>query len=218
MSQPLYFPDPYLMDDDTDIIAISHEIHTELLMDAYRNGIYPWPNGEDEEFIPWFCPSMRGILDFKDYRLPKSFSKWMRNQSQGLHIYFQRDFDQILHHCAHIPRKDQEESWITSQMIKAYGELFDQGHILCCGVFKEEKLVAGLYGVYIDHIFSGESMFTYIPNGSKLALYHLIEFLKTQNIHQIDTQMVTDVIKQFGGKEIPRRDFLQQLKQAKENR
>lgn len=206
-----YFPDPALMKNDTDIIALSQYLHADLLMDAYIHGIYPWPS-EDEDYIPWFCPAMRGVLDFEDYRMPKSFQRWIRNQSKDLEVYFQKDFDHILHHCAHIQRKDQEESWITPKMILAYEELFNQGHILCCGIYKENQLVAGLYGVDMNHVFSGESMFTTITNGSKFALYHLVEFLKTQNRSWMDTQMVTPMIEQFGGKEIPRHEFLLRLK------
>ncbi len=207
-----YFP-PIEKADAQGLVAISEGYSLELLLEAYRHGIFPWPYAKDAP-IGWFCPPQRGVLFFDELHLPRSYLRWQKHAQQSLDVTFNQCFTQVMEHCAKVPRKNQHDTWITPAMISAYEELFDQGYGLSCEIWDKNKLVAGLYGVLIDGIFSGESMFTSIDNGSKFALVQTVRYLKAQGLTFMDTQMITPVIAAFGGREISRQKYLHYVHQA----
>ncbi len=205
-----YFP-PLEEADEDGLIAISEDYSIPLLLDAYMHGIFPWPYDDDAP-IGWFSPDPRGVLFFDELHLPRSYQKWEKRIAPSLKVTFNQSFTQVMEQCAKAPRKGQNATWITSKIIDAYSALFAQGYAYSCEIWQNEQLVAGLYGVHIHNILSGESMFTHIDNGSKYALVRTIEHFKKHNIQLMDTQMTTDIVARFGGREIPRHEYLKTLK------
>lgn len=190
------------------LLAIGGELGPSSLIEAYKRGIFPWPFTESDP-IAWFSPDPRGVLDWKSLHLPRSLKRFLKKCD--LTLKYNEDFDSIIVKCAEIPRKNQSSTWITSSMLEAYRELFKRGLAYCIGSYWEENLVGGIYGVCIEGIVSGESMFYERPNAGKVCLISLMEKLHLAGIDWLDTQMVTPVVQSLGGREISRREFLERL-------
>lgn len=194
---------------DDGLIAIGGDItNEELLIHAYRRGIFPWPIKENYP-ITWFAPKKRGVLLFKDVHISKSLKKFKKKCN--FKIVFNKNFDEVIERCATIPRKGTFGSWITKDMMKAYHALNDLGLSYSVEVYQDTLLVGGLYGVCIGNYVSGESMFHTVTNASKVALLFLIDHLKKHQIEWLDIQMVSPTLKSFGGKELPRDSFIKLL-------
>ena len=192
------------------LLAVGGDLDITTLTEAYLNGIFPWP--VSEEFpLTWFAPNPRGILEFRDYKKTKSFQKFL-NKTE-FHCKFNQDFSDIINSCANVKRKHEAGTWINEDIIKGYIKLFESGLAYCVGTYNKDKLVGGLYGVCIGEIISGESMFHYEDNASKFALNVLVEKLESIGLKWIDTQMVTPLLKSFGGKNISRKVFMKKLEQ-----
>ena len=203
----IVFPPVHQADLDG-LLAIGGDLSVETLKTAYKSGIFPWPARPDYPMI-WFAPNPRGILDFKDLKVNKTFKKFLKKTTYR--ISFNQDFEKIILECAKTFRKNEVGTWIHTSIIDSYTELFNKQLAYCVGTYEDDKLVGGLYGVCIGEIISGESMFHKKPNASKFALYNLVKRLEKNGINFIDTQMVTDVIASFGGKSISRTEFMQRL-------
>lgn len=207
MKRKIVFP-PVDSASEDGIVAVGGDLETDTLQVAYRSGIFPWP--VSVEFpVAWFSPDPRGVLFFSELHLSKSFQKFLRQHT--LQVTFNQAFPAVIRQCARAPRKDQHGTWITPDIIKGYENLFLQGLAYSVEVWQHEVLVAGMYGVSMGEFYSGESMFTKIDNASKLALYSLLIQLQKKNIKWLDTQMVTPVVEQFGGRYLPRPIFLHLL-------
>ncbi len=204
------FPDPGKPTLDG-IVAMGEEWKVETLLEAYSFGIFPWPHAE----MPclWFCPDKRGVIDFKELRVNRSLAKFLRKTPFA--ITFNQNFSAVITECAKVERAGQTGTWITPQILKAYEEFHRQGYVHSVECWHGERLVGGLYGVYVAGVFSGESMFFKESNASKLCLMKIIEALQTHGLTWMDIQMVTDVTEQLGGKYIGKRDFLNRLEEAK---
>jgi len=194
------------------LVAIGGDLEVDTLTSAYQQGIFPWPISIEFP-LAWFSPDPRGILDFSELYLPRSFEKYLRKHAYQ--ITFNHAFDEVIRECARIKRKDQSQTWITPEIITGYEKLFKKGHSYSVDVWREDKLVGGVYGVCFGEFFSGESMFSREENASKVGLYCLIEHLSDRGIKWLDTQMVTPVVESFGGKYISRSSFLDRLKELK---
>jgi leucyl/phenylalanyl-tRNA--protein transferase len=192
------------------LVAIGGDLEVDTLTAAYQQGIFPWPISIEFP-LAWFSPDPRGILDFSDLHLPRSFEKYLRKHAYQ--ITFNQAFDEVIRECARIKRKGQSQTWITPEIIMGYEKLFKKSHSYSVDVWKEDKLVGGVYGVCFGEFFSGESMFSREENASKVGLYYLIKHLSDRGIKWLDTQMVTPVVESFGGKYIPRSSFLDRLKE-----
>jgi leucyl/phenylalanyl-tRNA---protein transferase len=203
------FPDPKEKTIDG-IVAMGDELSSEVLFEAYSLGIFPWPHPD----LPclWFCPDERGVLDFSDLHLSRSFEKFLRHHP--FEVTFDQDFARVIQACAATPRPGQAGTWITSPLIDAYCDFHDKGYAHSVEVWHGTDLVGGLYGVYVGGSFSGESMFYRESNASKIALYSLVQKLKALGIEWLDIQMVTDQTKKFGGKYIAKTEFLERLEKA----
>ena len=204
---PVIFP-PIDSASPEGLLAIGGNLDTETLLTAYSQGIFPWPISHDSP-LTWFAPDPRGILEFTNFKISKSFKKFL-NKTQFA-VKFNQDFEQIVSKCALTPRNHEESTWITQEIINGYKKFFDDGYAYCVGTYNNDLLVGGLYGVCIGDYFTGESMFHTESNASKFALYSLIKNLEASGIKWIDTQMVTPVIQSFGGCNIPRSKFMQKL-------
>ncbi len=191
------------------VIAVGGSLEVELLVLAYDRGVFPWPH--ENYPLLWFCPDERGILDFTKLHLPRSFKKWLNTKSANYTIKFNSDFDQIITECREQKRKGQSGTWITENIQVAYQKLFKNGHAFCLGVYSEQMLVGGIYGVKSKNYYSCESMFHKEDNTSKYALYCLIQKLKSEGVSWIDIQMVTSVCESFGGELISKKKFLKKI-------
>lgn len=203
------FP-PLELSDDNGLLAFGADLEVPTLIHAYSRGIFPWPLGPDYP-LAWFSPDPRGVLYIDELHISRSMRKFMHKDLY--HVTFNQQFEAVIKHCAETPRKDRPTTWITDELAKAYINLFHAKNAYSVEVWrkKDSQLVAGLYGVFLNHYVTGESMFHIEDNTSKLALIYLVLHLKSHGIDWIDTQMVTPVIKSLGGREIPRKLFVKML-------
>ncbi|MEZ5082444.1 MAG: leucyl/phenylalanyl-tRNA--protein transferase [Bacteroidales bacterium] len=205
----LIFPHPSLAD-PSGLLAVGGDLSVDRLLLAYANGIFPWYSEKDP--IMWWSPDPRTILFPHKLKVAKSYRQTLRNKEYE--IKFDEDFESIIKECAQTQRPGQPGTWITSDMIKAYAELHNQGYAHSVEVYMDHKLVGGLYGVSIGAAFFGESMFYKVRDASKIALWHLVEKIKEWDFKFIDAQMDTDHIKRLGAENIPRESFLNLLNEA----
>ncbi len=195
------------------LVAVGGSLEIETLQEAYRNGIFPWP----QEGLPllWFSPDPRGILDFQDFHVSRSLRKWER-QNPHWQYTLNQSFPKVIEGCREQVREGQLGTWILPEMVEAYRKLFDVGQILSQEVWEDGELIGGIYGVLTLSVdgkffFSGESMFHKKTNASKMAFLKMVEYLQAQGHTWMDMQMLTDVTKSFGGKYISREEFLQRI-------
>lgn len=180
------------------------------LTSAYRLGIFPW--FDDESPILWWTPAPRMVLKKGDLHIAKSLRKLMNKKNYSISCNLA--FSEVIYQCA-LPRDDDQGTWITDEMMQAYCRLNANGiaHSVECWS-DEGELIGGLYGVLINQVFYGESMFSRASNASKLAFAHLASYLFTHGVHMIDCQMHSHHMEQFGAQEITRLDFEQGLQGA----
>jgi leucyl/phenylalanyl-tRNA--protein transferase len=201
--------------DENGLLAIGGDLQVDSLLLAYESGIFPWPISKEYP-LAWFSPDPRGILKFEDLHISRSFKKFLAKTK--LTVEFNTNFEAVIINCAMAKRKDQDETWITDDIIGHYIDLHKSGYAYSVETYMDvdgnKSLVGGMYGVCISNFFSGESMYYKEDNASKLALYTLLKKLNSHGIKWIDTQMVTPVIKDLGGSEIQRKDFLQLLEKS----
>lgn len=202
------FPNPR-NDTIEGIVAVGEKLTVENLIEAYSQGIFPWPHRGYP--MLWFCPDERGVIDFSDVNPPKSFMKWYRKNRDQFKITVNKNFSEVIKECKKQKRPGQDGTWITAGIEKAYCELNQKGHAISLEVWLNEELVGGIYGVQSSKFLSCESMFFKVSNASKLALYELIQLLKSQGQTWMDIQMVTEVSGSFGGKLISKADFLNRI-------
>lgn len=202
----IQFPDPKYATPEG-IIAVGGALTAANLRHAYRQGIFPWPM--EGWPLTWFCPPERAILEFADLHVPRSFAKWRRKTS--LRCTIDAAFPTVIERCARAVRPEQDGTWITPQITRAYVDLHRAGVAHSVEVWEGENLVGGLYGVDADGAFAGESMFYLRPNASKLGLIFLIEHLRERGAQWLDAQVMTPHMRALGAKAVPRDAFLQKL-------
>lgn len=202
------FSDPHA-DTLEGVLAAGGHLTADLLVYSYDHGVFPWPH----EGYPllWFCPDERGVIDFNDLHLPRSFQKWLRKSSADYSVSMNKKFTEVVRNCKTQRRQGQKGSWITPEIEKTYLELHLSGHAISLEVERDGKLVGGIYGVQSQNYFSCESMFHKEDNVSKLALYSLIQFLQQSGHLWMDIQMVTSVCESFGGKLVSKNEFLKRI-------
>jgi leucyl/phenylalanyl-tRNA--protein transferase len=187
------------------------EITPELIIRAYRAGIFPMSEDAEDEDLFWVSPEMRGIIPLDGFRLSTSLRKAIRKS--GFVVKVDTDFDAIIEGCAQ-PDEGRETTWINRTIRSVYGELFRRGVAHTVEVWDGDDLVGGLYGLAISGAFFGESMFHRRTNASKMAMAHLVERLNAGGFVLLDTQFVTDHLASLGGIEIPREHYEERLAEA----
>ncbi|MFH6603379.1 leucyl/phenylalanyl-tRNA--protein transferase [Maribacter algicola] len=207
ISDELYFP-PVENANIDGLLAVGGDLSPERLILAYKSGIFPWFN--ENSVILWWCPDPRMVLYPKKIKISKSMRKVMG--SNLFRLTKDTCFETVIENCAKIPRLGQEGTWITPQMKNAYLALHKTGIAHSYEVWKENKLVGGLYGIDLGHVFCGESMFSLTSNASKFALIKLAQELDSKNYALIDCQVYTEHLASLGAEEISRSSFLRQLK------
>lgn len=207
LTKELFFP-PVEEANYDGILAVGGDLSVERLLLAYNNGIFPWFDEDDP--ILWWAPPERMVVSPMDYKVSKS----MRNilNRNIFEVTINNDFDSVINNCQKIVRKGQAGTWISSEIIKAYTELHKLGKVISFEVWQNNELVGGLYGVDLGHVFCGESMFSKVPNASKVAFVKLIEYLKVNNYKLLDCQVHNDHLEKLGAFEITRELFMKILK------
>ena len=197
---------------DSDIIALGGNLSPGMLLSAYEQGIFPWYN--DGEPLTWQSPDPRFVLFPSALHISRSMRKVLC--SGVFDVRFNTDFHAVITACAALKRAGQHGTWINSDIINAYTELFKLGYACCAESYLDGELAGGCYGVLHQNIFFGESMFSRRDNASKAAFLTLAEQLFAQGIMFIDCQIPTVHLRSLGGVEIPRREFLALLKTARQ--
>ncbi|MGV6845902.1 MAG: leucyl/phenylalanyl-tRNA--protein transferase [Lutibacter sp.] len=206
LSDKLEFPSVSMANEDG-ILAIGGDLSIARLKLAYNNGIFPWYN--EGEPIIWYSPDPRMVLFPKEVKVSKSMKKII-NQSV-FEVSFNKNFKEVIHACKSIKRKNQNGTWITSEMENAYLQLHKKGLAKSVEVWQNKELVGGLYGVDLGHVFCGESMFSKVSNASKVAFIFLAEKCKKENYKLIDCQVYNEHLASLGAREIRRKEFLKYL-------
>ena len=199
----LIFPDPALADEDG-LLAVGGDLSEARLMLAYRQGIFPWYS--EGEPILWYSPHERFVLEPQEVVVSHSMRQLIR--SNKYEVRWNTDFGGVIQNCAAIKRKGQSGTWIHDDMIDAYLLLHKKGIAQSVEVWQGETLVGGLYGVEVDKIFCGESMFSLQANASKLAL---IALCASGKYELIDCQVYTAHLESMGAKLIARNRFTEIL-------
>lgn len=180
-------------------------IPAEMLLRAYCGGIFPMAVEPGE--IRWFAPDPRGILPLEDFHVPHGAKKVLRDPAWEVRV--DTDFDGVMRACS-----DREETWIDDSIRRSYGALFEIGHAHSVEVWRDGELAGGLYGVSIGGVFFGESMFSRVSGGSKVALVSLVKILRAGGYGLLDIQWLTPHLATFGAMEIPRAEYEARLRDA----
>ena len=203
---PAFPPTEWALDEPNGLLAAGGELNADWLQTAYPKGIFPWFN--DGEPILWWSPSPRCVLFPDKFHPSRSLRKRMRQLNYEVRI--DSSFTAVMRACA-APRSMQEGTWISPAFISAYTELAKRGVGHSIELWTEGELVGGLYGLAIGKLFFGESMFSAIPDASKICLYHLAEKLGQAGYAVIDCQVYNPHLHSLGAEEIDREQFEQLL-------
>ena len=190
--------------DENGILALGGDLSPERLLEAYRNGIFPWYN--EGEPIIWYCPNPRMVLFFDKLKVSKSLKKIIKKDL--FTITFNTHFQEVIQACKYIDRKEASGTWITDDMEKAYLNLHKKGIAKSVEVWQNDKLVGGLYGIDLGTVFCGESMFSRVSNASRVGFVYLVEKLKKEQYKLLDCQMYNEHLASLGAEEINRVLFL----------
>jgi len=186
-------------------------IPSDLLLLAYRNGIFPMSDGRDDPEVFWVEPKQRAILPLDGFVLSRSLAKAIRQERFA--VTCNAAFDRVIAHCAE-PRPDHPESWISARIMASYRALHAEGHAHSIECWRDGELAGGLYGVGFDGVFCGESMFSRADNASKVALAWLVALLRRGGARLLDCQFITDHLASLGAVEIDQARYVALLADA----
>ncbi|MBI5858664.1 MAG: leucyl/phenylalanyl-tRNA--protein transferase [Sphingobacteriales bacterium] len=205
LDKELAFPPVHLAEPDG-LLAMGGDLSPERLLLAYRNGIFPWYEGNT---ILWWCPDPRFVLFPEEIKINKSIKTLLKRNEYEFTI--NKAFKDVIHHCKETKRPGQQGTWITDEVEKAYCKMHELGYAHSAEVWKEGTLVGGLYGLRLGKVFFGESMFSKLSNASRYAFVKYVQFLKDDAVRMIDCQVYTEYLESFGARMIERKDFIQLL-------
>ena len=190
------------------VLAIGGDLSVERLILAYNSGIFPWYSADEP--ILWWAPSERMVVYPATFKVSKSMRNILNRNS--FRITYNQNFKEVIDHCQLVERKDQEGTWISSEIIESYTKLHEMGIAKSVEVWENNELVGGLYGVDLGHVFCGESMFSLVPNASKVAFVYLVMYLKQNHYKLLDCQVHNNHLESLGAFEISRESFMRILK------
>jgi len=186
-------------------------IPIEMLLLAYRNGIFPMADSRDDSEVFWVEPKERAIFPLDKFHVGKSLRKIVR--SDRFSVTLDTAFAEVMDACA-APRPGHPDSWISHRIQASYIALHDAGHAHSVECWRDGRLVGGLYGVSFDRVFCGESMFSHADNASKAALVWLVAMLKQAGYAVLDCQFMTDHLASLGAVEIAQADYVGMVRAA----
>jgi leucyl/phenylalanyl-tRNA---protein transferase len=207
LTEKIVFPRPELAEKNG-LLAIGGDLSPERLIVAYKSGIFPWYSQNDP--ILWWCTSPRLVLFPEEFRVSRRLNRDIKKPLYR--ITMDKAFEKVIASCARVRIDRHEQTWISPAMQNAYCHLHRLGYAHSVECWHGDELAGGLYGVALDRVFFGESMFSMLKNGSKLALAALVGFLKKRNVQLIDCQMTTTHLLGFGAREISGLEFQNSLK------
>jgi leucyl/phenylalanyl-tRNA--protein transferase len=189
------------------------QITPELMLRAYRIGLFPMAESRDSPTLYWLDPEQRGVIPLRGFHLPRRLARTLRQERYR----FTADaaFGGVLHECA-APRRGSFDSWINAEITALFTALHEGGHAHSIEAWEGERLVGGLYGIAIGGAFFGESMFSRADDASKLALVQLVARLRLGGFTLLDAQFTTDHLAQFGTRAVPKAEYKAMLAQAVE--
>lgn len=190
-------------------MAVGGDLSAQRLINAYANGIFPWYS--EGEPLLWWSPDPRMVLFPKDVHISKRMKRLI---SKDLFQFtLDREFAEVVDHCR-APRRDQDGTWITDEMVDAYNHLHDLGVAHSGEVWQNDQLVGGIYGISLGRCFFGESMFSLVDNASKFVFIKLAQWLESMNFSMLDGQVPSEHLRTLGAVEIPREEFLSILQES----
>lgn len=205
LTDEIWFPHPSNAMEDG-LLAIGGDLSTERLLAAYKQGIFPWYDGD----IPlWWHPNPRFVLYPSKIKISKSMKVILKKSA--FKFSANTAFAQVIQSCANINREGQAGSWLNHEMQQAYTTLHQAGFAISGETYLNNILVGGLYGIKLGNIFFGESMFSNVSNASKFAFIHFAEYLRQQGVVLIDCQVHTEHLESLGAEMISRDLFMEIL-------
>lgn len=202
------FPDAaHALAEPDGLLAIGGNLEPTSLINAYRNGIFPWFSAGQP--ILWWSPEQRAVLYPDEMHVSRSLARTIRAQPYDIRL--DTAFEAVIHACA-APRRDGAGTWLTDDMITAYARLHEMGIAHSVEAWRDGELVGGLYGVALGRVFFGESMFYRAPDASKVAFVTLVRQLRRRGFELIDCQIASEHLARFGARRIPRAQFVTLLR------
>lgn len=189
------------------------EITPELMLRAYRIGLFPMAEGREARTLYWLDPEMRGVMPLDGFHVPRRLARTLRRRPYE--VTANAAFEAVIDACA-APRRGSPDSWINADIRRLFVALYRQGHAHSVESWQGQELVGGLYGVALGGAFFGESMFSRADDASKIALVHLVARLRLGGFTLLDAQFQTEHLAQFGTREVPRADYKRLLAEAVE--
>ncbi|WP_295750392.1 leucyl/phenylalanyl-tRNA--protein transferase [Undibacterium sp.] len=197
------------------LLAAGADLSVARLLDAYKHGIFPWYS--EGQPILWWSTDPRMVLMTAEFKLSDSLKKTIRKTAKDARweLRFDTAFEQVMRACA-APRRNGAGTWISPEIVKGYTDLHAAGYAHSSEVWLDGELVGGAYGVCIGKMFYGESMFARVSDASKIAIAHLIFFLRAHGVEMIDCQQETAHLASLGAHPIARSDFVRWIEHATE--
>ena len=200
------FPSPQSATNEG-VVAVGGDLNPLRILEAYKNGIFPWFNDDDN--LMWWSPDPRMILYPEKIKISKSFKSFLKKKEYR--VSFNENFEDVIESCSNIKRVNQKGTWITNGLKQSFIELHLMGYAHSVEVWQNGVIIGGLYGLDLGNIFCGESMFSIKSNASKVGLYFLCQELKQNNYRFIDCQVPSQHLRSLGAEEISRDNFLKKL-------
>ncbi len=193
------------MDDESGALS------PDMLLVAYANGYFPMALDKDDPELYWFSPEQRGVLSIEDFNIPRGLKRVMKDH--GFTLKVDTAFEEVIRACGTLTQ-GRQETWINEQIVALYTALFEMGCAHSVEAWKDGALVGGLYGISLGGAFFGESMFSRVPEASKVALVTLVEILREAEYQLLDTQYVNEHLKQFGVEALTKKRYKTKLEKA----
>lgn len=198
-----------MLAEESGLLAVGGDLSPQRLIAAYRHGIFPWYSEGDP--LLWWFTSPRLVLFPEELNISKRLARTIRRQPFTLRL--DHNFSEVITQCGRSRVDNGEGTWITDEMRKAYIHLNKMGYAHSVECWQGDTLAGGLYGLRLDKVFFGESMFTHITDASKIAFVTLVHHLQEKGVELIDCQMTTPHLLRFGAREIDGEEFLRLLGQ-----
>ena len=216
LDDELWFPNPRWGEEDG-LVAIGGDLSVERLVLAYSNGFFPWYAFHMEREPHWYCPLERYVIFPGEIHISHSMRQLLKQQKYVVTV--NENFEGVISGCSKAQGRNEENgAWLGPDIIKAFTALHRRGYAASVEVWEPtdnamgKRLVGGLYGVTLRHAFFGESMFSLVPNASKIALIHLAKAMETIDGRFIDCQFETPLFKAMGGRQISYDEYMKLLK------